>query len=269
MKFAASNIALPAFGHTRELALLADIGLHGLEVAPSRIWKDTWAGLAASDVAQYRKQIEAAGLKAVGLHSLFFDHPELGLFRGPDTRASTLDFMAHLSAVCRDLGGRTLIYGGGRQRGEMALEDAYAEAEEFFGELLARIAGHGTCYSFEPLGPKDSDFINSVADSIRLVRALDSPMLRVQLDAKALVENHELNAETVATTAPYLVHVHANEPGLAVLGSSGAIDHAALGKYLKGIGYDGYVSIEQRMLSEENPMADLAESVRVLKKCYL
>lgn len=268
MKLAASNIALTPYDHEIELRAAAKLGLEGLEVAPSRVWRDTWKGLTAVDVEAYRATVEGTGFRIIGLHSLFFDHPELGLFRDPDTRAGTLDYMAHLSAVCRDLGGRTLIYGGGRKRGSLSLKDAFTESIAFFEDLIPRIESHDTCFCFEPLGPKDSDFINSVHDSIRIVEALNHPALAVQLDAKALVDNNEMDMQTIAAAKRRLVHVHANEPGLGVLGS-GAVDHEALGQYLKVIGYDGYVSIEQRMLNEKTPLSDLAESATVLKECYL
>ena len=73
MKLAASNIALPAFNHAAELNYLPDMGLSGLEVAPSRVWKETGIGLTAQMVSQYRKIAEAAGLEVVGLHYLLFD----------------------------------------------------------------------------------------------------------------------------------------------------------------------------------------------------
>src|SRR4051812_18082931 len=111
MRLSISNIALTAFDHLAELSALPALGLSGLEVAPSRVWQDTWHGLKAADVAAYRRNVESAGLRVVGLHSLFWDQRELGLFRDQDTRGRTIDFLAHLSGVCRDLGGRTLIYG--------------------------------------------------------------------------------------------------------------------------------------------------------------
>ena len=109
---AISNIALPAYDHAAELGRLRDLGMEGLEVAPSRVWRDTWHGLTAADVSAYRHAVETAGLRVVGLHSLFFDQPDLGLFKAPEIRRQSLDFLEHLSAVCRDLGGRTLIYRG-------------------------------------------------------------------------------------------------------------------------------------------------------------
>ena len=188
-KLAVSNIALSAYDHAAELGRLTDLGLSGVEVAPSRVWRDTWHGLTPALVAAYRRDVEAAGLGVVGLHSLFYDHPELGLFRDAETRARSLDFLVHLSAVCRDLGGRTLIWGGGRRLGDVGQAPARAEAQAFMAELCRRIEGHGTVFCFEPLGPDETDFINSAFDALAIVAAVDHPALRMQLDAKALVAN--------------------------------------------------------------------------------
>lgn len=268
MKHSVSNIALSAYNHVDELKQLPALGISGLEVAPSRRWHDTWHELTNADVVAYRHEIESAGLNVVGLHSLFFDHPDLGLFKEPQKRTESLDFLEHLSGVCRDLGGRTLIYGGGRRRGTVPADDARQETISFFGELCRRVENHGTCFCFEPLGPKDTDFINSARESLSIARAINHPAVRVQLDAKALVENNEAVSATFTTVAPMLVHYHANEPGLNVLGSSGSIDHKALGGMLRDIAYDGFVSIEQRMLNEDAPLDDIAASARVLRECY-
>ncbi len=269
MRLGLSNIALPAYDHLDHLKQLAAIGLQGIEVAPSRVWLDTWKGLSVADVEAYRVAIEAAELEVIGLHSLFFDHPELGLFKSAYARAASLDFLVHLSAVCRDLGGRTMIWGGGRRREAVSVDDAVAEAVNFMGELCRRIEGHGTVVCFEPLGPIDSDFINSAAESLHIVKTVDHPALQIQLDAKALVENDEACVETVKAMAGHLVHFHANEPKLAILGSSGLVDHAALGEMLYAASYGGYVSIEQRMSSAEGCIDDIRRSVRVLRDSYL
>ena len=248
--------------------MLPELGIVGVEVAPSRVWDSAWRDLRPTDVSAYRHQIENAGLSAIGLHSLFYDQPHLGLFKHGETRKETLDFMAHLSRVCRDLGGRTLIYGGGRHKGQLSVDDANRETLNIFMDLVPMIEGHGTYFCFEPLGPNDSDFINSAYDSISLVKTLNSPGLKLQLDAKALVQNREATLQTFQDAGDHLVHFHANEPDLGVLGSSGEVDHAAMGRMLREIGYEGYVSIEQKLLNEADPLADVAKSAAVLRECY-
>ena len=268
MQYAVSNIALPAFDHLDELPAVADLGISGIEIAPSRIWHDTWEKLSAQDIDAYRHALESAGLRAVGLHSLFYDHPELGLFKDTAGRARSLEFLEHLSTVCRDLGGRTLIWGGGRQRGEVPTDAAFAEAIDFMSDLCHRIARHGTVFCFEPLGPGSTDFINSALEARRIVDAVDHPALAVQLDAKALFQNDEVTRDLFEAVSDRLVHFHANEPDLGILGTSGDIDHATMGRLLNAVGYDGFVSIEQRQLDEGGPLDNIAKSVELLRQCY-
>lgn len=268
MRLAVSTIALPQFGHARELAALPELGFEAVEVAPSRQWRDTWHRLTPAAVADYRRQIEGAGLTCVGLHSLFFDHPELGLFKDPDGREATLTFLEHLSQVCRDLGGTTLIWGGGRKRGDVAPADAVVESVGFLSDYAARTADHGTCLCFEPLGPADSDFINSIHESIAIARAVDHPAVRVQVDAKAMVQNAEMTAADFEAAAPLLVHAHTNEPDLGVLGTSGAVDHRLYGDLLRGIGYDGFVSLEQKTVDPSDTFGPLRRSAAMMKDAY-
>ena len=268
MKFGVSNIALPSFDHALLLHKIAELGFTGLEVAPSRVWLNTSQGLDPKNVEAYRKIVEGSGLQVIGLHSLFFDHPELGLFKGDQTRKQTLEFLSHLSAVCRDLGGRTLIYGGGRRRGDVPLKAAKHEAIDFMGDLAQLISDHGTCFCFEPLGPNDTDFIHTIQDSLEIVLAVNSPTLKIQVDVKALVANRELACKPLEAAGEHLTHVHVNEPGFVTLGSTGDIDHAMFGALLRQIEYNGYVSIEQKLMNEINPIADIETGLNILRTHY-
>ena len=90
----------------------------------------------------------------------------------------------------------------------------------------------------------------------------------MQLDAKALVANGEADIATFRAVASHLVHFHANEPDLGVLGTTGAVDHGLLGRLLGDVGYGGYVSIEQRLGNGADPIADVALSAAVLGEHY-
>lgn len=268
MKFSVSNIALPSYSHFDELVQLGTMGLQGIEVAPSRVWKKTWKGLSAKMVTQYRADVERAGLRIIGLHSLFYDQPNLGLFCSEEYMPETLDFMVHLSSVCRDLGGKQLIYGGGRNRGNISKYEAFQRTIDFCATLCNRIQTHGTSYCFEPLSPRKSDFINTVEESVTIVETLNNRAFQVQIDAEALAENNEISEKTFLIAQPYLIHVHANEPNFGILGSSGLIDHKAIGGYLRGINYNGFVSIEQKMFNQTDPVSGIATSISFLKENY-
>ena len=99
MKLALSTIGLTPKHHEHELAMLPELGIVGVEVAPSRVWDSAWRDLRPTDVSAYRHQIENAGLSAIGLHSLFYDQPHLGLFKHGETRKETIDFMTLVAGL--------------------------------------------------------------------------------------------------------------------------------------------------------------------------
>ena len=268
MKHAISNIALPQYSHHDEVSELAAMGFLGLEIAPSRCWSDTWHNLSANEVARYRADVESAGLQVVGLHSLLFDQPDLSLCDGPDSRNRLADFFVHLSGLCRDLGGRTLIWGGGRTRGATPARDARLILIDFFSDLCSRTADHGTVFCLEPLAPADTDFLHSVHECKDIVDTLNQPGLKVQIDVKALTANNELNGATIAAVADSLVHVHANEPGFEVLGSSKTVDHNLAGAFLRDAGYEGYVSIEQKTIDPTDVFGPIQKSLKLLQEAY-
>lgn len=268
MMYAISNIALPQYAHTSELIELGALGFAGLEVAPSRVWQDTWHGLNPRDVEQYRADAAVADLEIVGFHSLLFDQPDLALCETPEKRKCLLEYFVHLSGLCRDLGGRTLVWGGGRKRGAMSADDAHAIAIDFFGDLADRTADHGTAYCLEPLTPADTDFIHSVRECQNVVDAVGRPGLKVQIDVKALAGNNELTPDVFAAVAHNLVHCHANEPGFEILGSSGRVDHALAGTCLRGISYEGYIALEQKMVDPDDVFGPIRQSLKVLQEAY-
>ena len=135
-------------------------------------------------------------------------------------------------------------------------------------ELIPRIESHGTILCFEPLGPGDTDFLNSVEETLGLVKEISHPALRIQVDAKALIQNDELKEDVFEKVGSYLVHVHANEPDLGILGTSKTVDHARIGELLSNIGYDAYVSVEQRMIDRDHVLQAVAQSAKVLIENY-
>ena len=268
--FAISNITLPAHDHCGYFPALADMGFTGLEVAPSRAWPDTWGGLGHADVETYRKAAETAGLSVTGLHSLFFDQPALSLFGDPETRKRTGDFLVHLSSLCRDLGGRVLVFGSpsARRRGPLSEAQAADMAVDFFQDCLDRIRDHRTLLCLEPLCPTDTDFCNSIASILNLRDRVGRSNMRTQIDARAVTANGDVTDTAFDAVRDTLVHVHANARDLGELTASDGDDNARIGHQLKRIGYKGFVSLEQRMIGDDDPLAAVARSLQVMEKAY-
>jgi sugar phosphate isomerase/epimerase len=267
MKFAASSFALPAFDHIDLLPGLRPLGLTGLEVVPSRTWRDSWWGLTARDVATYRYAVDQAGLEIIGLDGLLTDRPDLGLFKGAEAEAQTADFLVHLSEVCRDLGGRTLIWGGHRWRGDLSAEQAWAACRTFLEKLLPRIEAHGTVLCFSPLSQASADFCKTARECRMLVNHLDHPSFGLHLSAAVQAANADIGHAPFSAVRDRLDHFHADEPGLATLGTSGAVDHSDCRRHLAAISYRKWISLKQR--ETVDPLDGLAQGARHLTACYL
>lgn len=267
--FALSNISLPPYDHIRYFPGLVLIGYTGLEVAPSRIWRDS-ARITFSQVEKYRRAAQECGLRIIGLHSLFFDRPDLGLFLGADIRRKTLTFLGGLSQICSDLGGKTIVFGSpnARRRGGMPVEDADIETIGFFVDLLDMVKGHDTCFVIESLGGSETDYIESVVHALELTNKIKHPRLKCHIDAKAVTESSEVSLEIFQMISPLLVHFHVNEPGLGVLEDSTCVDHNHLGALLRQIEYGGYISLEQKMLDSSDILGPVEKSYRILEKYY-
>ena len=264
MKFAVSNRTLPAGGHDHLLPYLRPMGVGGLDIVPSQIW----ATLSREEVSPYARAISSCGLEVVGLHDLLDGFDGLGLFGDRETTARTIEHLVTLSAICRDLGGRTLVFGSaGRSRGDLSLEQAWTACEDFLDRLLPKIESHGTVLCIEPTGHSPADFCVTARECRLLVEHVDHPALGTQLNSKAQTENDDSGHAAFAALRGRLDSFHANEPGAVPFGRSGRVDHPDFRRHLAAISYKGWVTLDQAATSD--PLPSLGQSVLVMTDVYL
>ena len=123
------------------------------------------------------------------------------------------------------------------------------EAEAQFCEVL-RICGevgakYGVCVTVEPLNAKETNFINTYAEGLRIARKANHPNVLSMID----FYHHAVNGEPIETidgTKGILVHTHIaradrNTPTLDDLS-----ELAPKVEYLKNTGYEGRMSLECR-----------------------
>ncbi len=268
MKLAASNLNFPAFRHLDLLPVLPALGIEGLEVAPAHTWLDPWDGVPSAEVKAYRKAATSAGLKIVGLQCLLSGRPDLGLFDMPGMGGRTISYLTQLSAICRDLGGKTLILGP-RWRRRLTDRTAWLQGRAFLELLLERIETHGTVLCFDQLAPGEGDFCTTARECYMLVNAVDHPAFGLHLSAAGLAANGETGHAPFASVRGRLEHFHAGEPAYAPLGSSGQIDHTDLRRHLAAISYTGWVSLVQRARAGLNLFAALAQGASFAANRYL
>ncbi|TWA70173.1 sugar phosphate isomerase/epimerase [Azospirillum brasilense] len=270
MKPALCDLALPTVDCHALLPGIRALGFQGIEVAPHRIDPDGRAEgtPSAATVEAHRRTIEAAGLTVTGLHALLAGRPDLGLFGDAETVRRTRDHLVRLSAVCRDLGGRTMILGaGGRRRGALPLKAAWLAGRAFLEDLLRRIERHGTVLCIAPLGPSGGDFVLSAADARILVDALDHPSLGLQMNSAALVDSGETGHAPFNAGRGRLEQFGVCDPGLTVPDPAGPGRHADFRRHLATIGYGGWLTLKQRPTAA--PFDGVRRGWAVMRDVYL
>jgi sugar phosphate isomerase/epimerase len=269
MRLAVSNLMLPAFDHLGYLPQLRAHGVEGLEIAPDHTWRRPpfGCGFDSRRVAAYGQAARRAGLDIVGMHALLGGRLELGLFEDADTRNQTILHLVHLSEVCRDLGGRTLILDS-RWARELETKEAWLQCRAFLEKLLPRIEDHRTVLCFAPLVPEEGDFCRRANELLMLVSALDHASFGLHISTAALSANGETGHVHFAARRGRLDHVHIDEPGRVALGSTGKVNHADMRQHLNAISYDGWLSVVQRLMPGASTNQSILETTRDFKAIY-
>ena len=224
----------------------AGCGYEGLEVAPFTL-APLVTDLSAGRRGEIRRTIARAGLDCVGLHWLLAHtegfhvaHPD------PDVRRRTVAYLADSARLCRDLGGRVLVFGSPQRRSRLpgvSLAEAEDHLCEVFSALVPVLETTDTVLALEPLSPAETDVLNTAAEACRLIDRIGSPHVRLHLDVKAMATETLPMADIIRSSAAWLEHFHANDANLQGPGF-GATAIAPIFTALDEICYAGWVSVE-------------------------
>ena len=245
-RFAICNELFRAWSYAQACQFVADLGYTGLEVAPLTIL-DSDDGISARRARELRQAISQAGLTTVGLHWLLANTQGLGLTDSDESvRRQTADYMGELAQLCRDLDGNLMVLGSPRQRqraAHVSPELAQDYAADCLMRLLPTLEQQRVTLALEPLGPSETNFLNTAAQAVELIEQLDSPWVKLHLDVKAMSSEADPIPEILRCNRRDLVHFHANDANLRGPGM-GEIDFVPILRALQTIDYAGWISVE-------------------------
>jgi sugar phosphate isomerase/epimerase len=245
MRFAICNETFRDLDFAGTCAAAARHGYAGLEVAPFTLGDP--ARLTHTNAAAFGQIVRDHGLEMVGFHWLLAKTAGFHLTDpDPATQRRTLDYARHLAELCAAMGGTILVWGSPQQRSlQPDWDRAAAETRfvDFFQRLSPHLAAAGVTVAFEFLGPLETNFINTAAETITLLERIASPNVRLHLDVKAMAADTLPIPEIVRDSLPWTAHFHANDPNLRGPGM-GEVDFPPIAAELLRGGYEGWVSVE-------------------------
>jgi D-psicose/D-tagatose/L-ribulose 3-epimerase len=268
VKLAVSNIAWEPAEEGAVLALLRNLGIQGIEVAPTRLWPD-WAGAAPGSAADWRRRFAAERFVLPSMQAILFGKPELQIFGSEPVRRATLDHLGRVAELAAALGARVLVFGAprNRERGTLTPDEAFTRAVDFFREAGRICAAHDASLCIEPLPEAyGSNFATRWSQAADLVIAVDTPGFGLHLDTGCIHLAGDDPAGAVRACKGLIRHFHASEPHLVDLGRP-LIDHRGVGEALREVEYEGWVSLEMRRPAHD-ALGRIGEAMAHLWVCY-
>lgn len=245
MRFAICNETFRDNDFAGSCAEAARHGYTGLEVAPFTLGNPI--SLSLTEAENYGSIVRDHGLEMVGLHWLLAKTEGYHLTDpNPAIHKRTFEYALKLAEICAAMGGKIMVWGSPQQRSlapEWSRTDAETRFIDFFQRLSPHLAALDVTIAFEFLGPSETNFINTAAETIRLLEQIDSPNVRLHLDVKAMSADTKPIPQIVRESLPWTAHFHANDPNLRGPGM-GHVDFPAIATELIKGGYDKWVSVE-------------------------
>lgn len=240
LKLSISNIAW-AYEKDEEVYLkMAESGFTGLEIAPTRLYPELPYDR-AEEAGEWSKMLrERYDLNVSSMQSIWFGRNER-LFGPEQERASLLDYTKKAIDFAVAIGCKNLVFGcpKNRMRPDCANESV---AEGFFRELGNYAFLKGTCIGLEA-NPTiyGTNYINDTASAIALIKKVNSPGFKLNLDFGTIIYNEESLKELYGEVGT-INHVHISEPNLLPIRHRDK--HRELRRVLEDEGYSGFISIE-------------------------
>ncbi len=259
LKLAASNIGWAKEDDEIVYKAMKDYGYTGLEIAPTRIFPAP-----AYDYVQKVPLFAAYlyqqyGFTIPSMQSILYGKTE-NLFdeTGAYELTKTLDEAFSFASACHC---PNLVFGCPRNR-SLPEGKTIEDADAFFGECGTLAAKKGVNLALEPVPPcYQTNFLNTTADTLAYVKRLGAPGLCVNLDIGAMLTNGEQLKDIVANL-DLVGHVHISEPMLAPIVPHSM--HSELALLLKGLGYQGFVSVEMKTTDAKT----MCESLRTVAEVF-
>jgi sugar phosphate isomerase/epimerase len=268
MRYAICNETFDGWDHARVCGRIAELGYTGLEVAPFTL-APLITDVTAARRAELRRQAEAAGVTIIGLHWLLAKTTGFHLTSpDPAVRKITTDYFVELTRCAAELGGDILVLGSPMQR-KVPPGHTVQQAEDFAVECLSGVLKTldetGVKLCLEPLTPKETDFMTTAEDAVRIIGRLGHPNVKLHLDVKAMAAEAKPRTEVIRANAAHTYHFHANDENLRGPGF-GPIDFKPIFAALRDTNYGGWVSVEVFDYTPD-PDTIARESIRYMREC--
>lgn len=271
MELAVSNIAWLNEEDVAIAEKLRDLGVHNIEIAPTKIWDDPTT-ITSETAMEYVNWWAGYGIKVSAFQSMLFARPDLKIFESDSNRQETINYMSKFIKLAGIMGSKKMVFGSpkNRQLGEISAEQANQIAIIFFNELGNVALKNNVTLCLEPNAHQyNCDFITNANEGNELVRIICNPGIGLHLDTACMSLAGDNIEESIKISNDILEHFHISSPMLGQVDRNDGINHKIAADALRSINYDKIVSIEMRSGGMGTNVERVERAVRFAQKIYL
>ncbi len=267
MKYSICNEIFEGWPMERIFATAHRYGYSGIEIAPFTLGK-LISDVSIAERERLKNLAAEHGMEIAALHWLLAKtegfhatHPDATV------RKRTSVYLRELAKACRDMGGKILVFGSPKQRNLLpgvTQEQATEFARETLRDPIRTCEDLGITLCLEPLGPQETDFWNTAAETRAFAESMKSPACRILLDVKAMSTESVPITALINTHECFFRHFHVNDPNLKGPGF-GEVDFKPIMEALNSVNYGGWISVEVFDFSEGTDVI-ASQSIRNLKE---
>ncbi|MBN2090967.1 sugar phosphate isomerase/epimerase [candidate division KSB1 bacterium] len=252
MKLAINNEVFKDWELENVISFCAEAGYDGIEIASPTFgkWPDQLPLIRRETLRNFAENHK---IDLIGLNKVLIGPAGLLLFSPHDTvRSFILNYLLNLIDLCADLGGNRLIFDSPRQRNISPTQN-FSDVWEFvctlFSNLMQKATERNVTICFEALSPTETNFMNTVAETLELINQVNHPNFLLNLNFKAMCEEELSIPQIIQDAKNYIGHIHLDGPTMIQSGNS-VPDLESLIEALRNAGYCQYLTIENAETSQ-------------------
>lgn len=270
MNIAVSNIAWTASEEPEVAKVLQEMGIHHVEIAPTKVWEDP-TNVSDAEIQEYKDFWAKHDIEIVAFQSMLFPRPDLTLFDNADLRTQTQEHLAKFIELAGRVGAEVLVFGSPKNRivpEGMSTEEAHTIATEFFSNLGDIAISNQTNFCIEPNAKEyNCNFVTTAAEGLKLVEDVNNLGFELHLDAAIMSLEGDDPQTSIENAREHLRHFHISAPMLMPI-EEDKVNHQAFADALRSINYQHFTSIEMRPGDEGTNAQRIRDAVTIAQKYY-
>jgi D-psicose/D-tagatose/L-ribulose 3-epimerase len=191
-----------------------------------------------------KERVDSSGLKCEVCNNFF---PANIRLTGNGVNYGQIEaYLAKALGRAAQLGVRVIVFGSSKSKNVpegYSMDKAWSQLVELLRFIDPLVRTKGITIVIEPICKLESNIINSAGEGLRLSRAVDRENIRLMIDYYHLVMEKE-NPQIIVDAGSYIKHTHLANPVGRVYPTESEDGYIRFIDLLKGVGYDGRMSVE-------------------------